>query len=84
MPLHVTISVVCNDESEAAAVKSQLQMVARPMYSNPPVHGALLVSTILEDPLLKAQWHKEVKVQTIFFCATNLQFNVHKFIPVHG
>ena len=54
--------MVCNDEKEASAVKSQLQMVARPMYSNPPVHGALLVSTILEDPELKAQWHKEVKV----------------------
>ncbi len=26
------------------------------MYSNPPVHGALLVHTILADPKLKKQW----------------------------
>lgn len=26
------------------------------MYSNPPVHGARIVSTILSDPKLNAQW----------------------------
>ena len=31
------------------------------MYSNPPLHGALLVSTILGDAALKAQWYGEVK-----------------------
>ncbi|KAG7573581.1 Pyridoxal phosphate-dependent transferase [Arabidopsis suecica] len=47
---------------QAVAVKSQLQQLARPMYSNPPLHGAQLVSTILEDPELKSLWLKEVKV----------------------
>lgn len=56
------LSVVCQDDKEAVSVKSQLQLVARPMYSNPPVHGALLVSTILGDADLKAQWHTEVKM----------------------
>lgn len=55
-------SVVCDDPQQAVAVKSQLQLIARPMYSNPPLHGALLVSTILEDPELKSLWYKEVKV----------------------
>lgn len=27
-------------------------------YSNPPLHGALLVSTILHDADLKEQWYK--------------------------
>lgn len=27
-------------------------------YSNPPLHGALLVSTILHDAGLKEQWYK--------------------------
>lgn len=58
-------SVVCDDPQQAVAVKSQLQQIARPMYSNPPLHGALLVSTILEDPDLKALWYKEVKVRII-------------------
>lgn len=34
------------------------QAIARPMYSNPPLHGALLVSTILKDNELKQQWYK--------------------------
>jgi aspartate/tyrosine/aromatic aminotransferase len=32
--------------------------VARPMYSNPPLHGAQLVATILKDPTLKSMWYK--------------------------
>ncbi|CAK9225365.1 unnamed protein product [Sphagnum troendelagicum] len=55
------LSVVCDDTQQAVAVKSQLQQIARPMYSNPPLHGALIVSTILDDPDLKALWHTEVK-----------------------
>lgn len=56
------LSVICDDAKQAVAVKSQLQQIARPMYSNPPVFGALLVSSILSDPDLKALWHKEVKI----------------------
>ena len=60
-------SVLCEDEKQAVAVKSQLQQLARPMYSNPPVHGALIVSTILGDPDLKKLWLKEVKVMQFLF-----------------
>ena len=35
-----------------------LQKIARAIYSNPPLHGALLVSTILNDEKLKQQWFK--------------------------
>lgn len=35
---------------------SHLQALARPMYSNPPLHGALLVHNILSDTKLKQQW----------------------------
>lgn len=56
---------MCDDPQQAVAVKSQLQQIARPMYSNPPLHGALLVSTILDDPELKALWYKEVKVRSV-------------------
>ncbi|GJN38594.1 hypothetical protein PR202_gb27651 [Eleusine coracana subsp. coracana] len=55
------LSILCDDEMQAVAVKSQLQQIARPMYSNPPLHGALIVSTILSDPELKNLWLKEVK-----------------------
>ncbi|GMH12630.1 hypothetical protein Nepgr_014471 [Nepenthes gracilis] len=74
------LSLVCEDEKRAVAVKSQLQQLARPMYSNPPVHGALLVSIILSDPHLKNLWLKEVKVMAdrIIGMRTALRENLEK------
>ncbi|GAB2274709.1 L-asparaginase 1 [Dionaea muscipula] len=74
------LSVLCEDEKQAIAVKSQLQQLARPMYSNPPVHGALIVSTILGDPDLKNLWLEEVKVMAdrIIGMRTALQENLEK------
>lgn len=37
------------------------RLIARPMYSNPPVHGALIVSEVLNDATLRAQYYKECK-----------------------
>eukprot|EP00455_Lapot_gusevi_P057916 TRINITY_DN9_c0_g2_i6.p1 TRINITY_DN9_c0_g2~~TRINITY_DN9_c0_g2_i6.p1 ORF type:complete len:133 (+),score=62.11 TRINITY_DN9_c0_g2_i6:118-516(+) len=42
-------------------VLSQLAVVIRPMYSNPPRHGAHIVSAILSDPKLFAEWDAELK-----------------------
>ena len=47
------LSVVGATEDEAKRVVSQMKLVIRPMYSNPPRHGARLVSTILEEWALK-------------------------------
>ena len=55
---------------QAVAVKSQLQQIARPMYSNPPVHGVLVVSIILSDPELKSLWLKEIKVKCETYITT--------------
>eukprot|EP01026_Neomeris_dumetosa_P080986 TRINITY_DN90371_c0_g1_i1.p1 TRINITY_DN90371_c0_g1~~TRINITY_DN90371_c0_g1_i1.p1 ORF type:complete len:429 (-),score=41.01 TRINITY_DN90371_c0_g1_i1:493-1779(-) len=55
------LSIYCSDPAEASAVESQLRLLARPMYSNPPIHGALLVSHVLGDQDLKQQWLGEVK-----------------------
>ncbi|KAF3447987.1 hypothetical protein FNV43_RR08694 [Rhamnella rubrinervis] len=56
------LSVLCSDSTQAVAIKSQLQQIARAMYSSPPVHGVLLVSTILSDPDIKSLWVREVQV----------------------
>jgi len=53
-------SIVCKDAEEKARVESQVKIVARAIYSNPPAHGARIVETILKDPQLKAQWLGEV------------------------
>ncbi|PSK40160.1 hypothetical protein B9Z65_8100 [Elsinoe australis] len=54
-------SIVCVDAQEKARVDSQVKILVRPLYSNPPVHGARIASTILNDPALNKQWLGEVK-----------------------
>ncbi|KIY96160.1 aspartate aminotransferase [Monoraphidium neglectum] len=55
-------SIICDSKDEAARVESQMKLIARPMYSNPPLHGAQIVKTILSDADLKKQWYKEVRL----------------------
>lgn len=54
-------SIVCESPEEKARVDSQVKILVRPMYSNPPIHGARIASQILNDPALYAQWLGEVK-----------------------
>lgn len=54
-------SAVCEDTNEKDRVLSQVKIIARAMYSNPPVYGAKVVSTILNNPSLNQQWLTDVK-----------------------
>lgn len=54
-------TIVGENKDEAARVLSQLKILIRPMYSNPPVNGARIVSTVLGDKQLRSQWLSEVK-----------------------
>ncbi len=40
---------------------SQVKLIIRAQYSNPPAHGAYLVSRILSNPQLKQEWMTELK-----------------------
>jgi aromatic-amino-acid transaminase len=54
------LSVVAASADEAARVLSQLKVVIRTNYSNPPTFGAQLVATVLTTPELRAQWEDEL------------------------
>ncbi|KAJ6666120.1 hypothetical protein lerEdw1_001024 [Lerista edwardsae] len=54
-------TVICKDAEEAKRVESQLKILIRPMYSNPPLNGARIASTILNSPDLRKEWLAEVK-----------------------
>ena len=43
-------------------VLSQVKLVIRPMYSNPPTHGARIVEKILADPKNLKEWEAELKM----------------------
>lgn len=55
------LTVVCKSEEEAKRVNSKLKSVIRANYSNPPAHGAKIVSAVLNDPELLQQWHEDLK-----------------------
>jgi len=54
------LSVVCIDKDEAARVLSRLKVLIRGNYSNPPTHGAQVVSMVLTTPALRRLWEDEL------------------------
>lgn len=54
-------TLVCPSKEEADRCMSQVKILIRPMYSNPPIHGARIVSRVLNNPELRSIWLKEVK-----------------------
>ncbi|MBB2485836.1 aspartate/tyrosine/aromatic aminotransferase [Mitsuaria sp. WAJ17] len=54
------LSVVCASSEEAGRVLSQLKIVIRTNYSNPPTHGAQVVATVLSTPALRTLWEEEL------------------------
>jgi aspartate aminotransferase len=56
-----TLGFVLQSQEDIARIMSQLKIVIRRMYSNPPRTGAQIASTVLNNPELNAEWLKEVK-----------------------
>ena len=54
------LSVVCKDKEETSRVLSQLKIVIRTNYSNPPIHGGAIVAAVLGNPELRALWETEL------------------------
>ncbi len=54
------LSVVCASKEETSRVLSQLKIVIRTNYSNPPTHGAQIVATVLTTPALRSMWEEEL------------------------
>ncbi len=53
-------AIICKDDKTRAIAQSQIQSVARAIYSMPPSYGGALVDIILADPALKSTWVSEV------------------------
>ncbi len=54
------LTIVADNAEQAAKVFSQMKICVRANISNPPAHGAAIVTTILSDPELYRQWVEEV------------------------
>ncbi|WP_028221628.1 amino acid aminotransferase [Paraburkholderia oxyphila] len=54
------LHVICEDAAAADRVLGQLTGSVRSNYSNPPTHGAKIVTRVLTNPELKASWETEL------------------------
>ncbi len=54
------LSVLCQDKEECSRVLSQLKIMIRTNYSNPPIHGGTVCAMVLNTPELRALWEKEL------------------------
>jgi len=56
------LHVVSGSVEETQKILSQLLILIRPMYSNPPIYGARVIAEIFNDKDLSKEWYREVKV----------------------
>lgn len=54
------LTLVASSPEAAKAALSHIKVCIRTNYSNPPSHGGAIVSTVLSDPALRAQWEQEL------------------------
>ena len=54
------LSVLCKNKEETGRVLSQLKIVIRTNYSNPPTHGGAVVAAVLGNPELRTLWEQEL------------------------
>ncbi|CAK5277744.1 unnamed protein product [Mycena citricolor] len=55
------LHIVSPTQETAAKVKSQLSVLQRSEISNPPTHGARIVSLILNDPIMFEAWKRDIQ-----------------------
>ncbi|KAE8654589.1 RNA polymerase I-associated factor PAF67 isoform 1 [Hibiscus syriacus] len=64
---------VCKTADVAMRVESHLRLIIRPFYSNPPIHGAAIVTVILKDRELYEEWTTELKAMSDRFVRVRRQ-----------
>ena len=55
-------SILSDSADEAKRVDSQVKILIRPMYSNPPLSGPRIIKEVLSSAELTKQWEAEVKL----------------------
>jgi aspartate/tyrosine/aromatic aminotransferase len=54
--------VTCESHKIAEHVLSKMKIISRRSFSNPPLHGAGIVATILNSTALRNEWEKELSL----------------------
>lgn len=56
--------MVVNNVSKLAAIKSQMSLIIRANWSNPPAHGARIVHMVLTTPEFRQQWSDAIQAMS--------------------
>ncbi len=59
-----SLHVVTKSKERAQAIRSNLEILIRPIYSSPPKYGASIATEVLKSEELVAQWKGELNVVT--------------------
>lgn len=54
------LTLVMKDAATLSRVRSQIQLIIRYMYSNPPNHGARIVAMTLRNDALRQEWYENI------------------------
>lgn len=58
------LSVITANQDEKKKVQDNLKSIIRPIYSNPPIEGARIVSEIINNEELNNLWKREIKIMS--------------------
>jgi len=58
------LTMIGRSQDVLGKMKSQINLIVRQLYSNPPAHGARIVSKILNTPELYDQWRDNIKTMS--------------------
>ena len=80
------ITAVAPNAADAKAVLSQIKAVIRSIYSNPPMFGSRIVSTVFSDEALKAEWLEELDSYRVRIREMREQFvkSIDDRVPEHS
>ena len=59
-----TVQIIAKSKEERDRMNSQLKIIARTLWSNPPKYGARIAEIVLSDPSLRKMWYEELKVMS--------------------
>ncbi|KAB2641763.1 MAG: aspartate/tyrosine/aromatic aminotransferase [Verrucomicrobia bacterium] len=68
------LTLVAGSAAAANSAFSNVEIVIRVNYSNPPAHGGLIVTRILTDSVLRDQWLGELTAMREHIAATRVRF----------
>ena len=73
------LTFLTDNEAEAKAVESQIKIIIRPLYSNPPITGARIATEILTSPDLYTEWYTDLGLVITELVVTHVLVNL---IPI--